>query len=113
MTTTGSVKLNDVVIPGAEARPDITVSIAEFREGGGGPVRLSPALRRYAVTLVSRQAIPLLEGQLPVAAVPAKFTVGMEGGRSFRNCLVAGLASEGSAGGYRLLYTFRCEDVGP
>jgi len=113
MMPAGSVTLNGVVIAGAETRPDITVSIAEFREGGGGLVRLAPGLRRYAVTIVSRDPIVLLESQLPAAATPARFTVGMENGRIFRNCLVAGLASEGTAGGYRLLYAFRCEDVGP
>jgi hypothetical protein len=112
MMPAGSVTLNGVVIAGAETRPDITVSIAEFREGGGGPVRLAPGLRRYAVTIVSRDPIALLESQLPADATPAKFTVG-ENGRTFRNCLVAGLASEGTAGGYRLLYAFRCEDVAP
>ena len=113
MMPAGSVTLNGVASAGAETRPDITVSIAEFREGGGGLVRLAPGLRRYAVTIVSRDPIVLLESQLPAAATPARFTVGMENGRIFRNCLVAGLASEGTAGGYRLLYAFRCEDVAP
>ena len=113
MAPAGSVTLNGVLIAGAEARPDITVSIVEFREGGSDLVRLSPGLRRYAITVVSRDPIPLLESQLPVAAIPVRFTIGMENTRSFRNCLVSGLASEGTARRYRLLYALRCEDVGP
>src|SRR2546430_6895113 len=111
MVPAASITLNGVLIAGTEARPDITVNIVEFREGGGDQVRLSPGLRRYGISVVSRDPIALLESQLPVAAIPAKFTIGMENGRTFRNCLVAGLASEGSAGAYRLIYALRCEDV--
>lgn len=108
-----AITLNGVVIAGAEARPDITVNIVEYREAGDNQPRLLPGLKRYGITVVSRDPIALLESQLPVAAVPARFTIGFQNGRSFHNCLVAGLASEGTAGAYRLLYAFRCEDVAP
>lgn len=108
-----AITLNGVVIAGAEARPDTTVNIVEFREGGDNRVRLSPGVKRFGITVVSRDPIALLESQLPVAAAPARFTIGIQNGRSFHNCLVAGLASEGTAGAYRLLYALRCEDVAP
>ena len=107
------ITLNGMVIAGTEARPDITVNIVEYREAGDNQPRLLPGLKRYGITVVSRDPIALLESQLPVAAVPARFTIGIQNGRTFRNCLVAGLTSEGTAGTYRLLYALRCEDVAP
>ncbi len=108
-----SITLNGVLIAGTEARPDIAVNIVEFREGGSDVVLLLPGLRRYGITVVSRDSIAVLESQMPVAAGPARFTIGLQNGRTFHRCLVAGLTSEGTADGYRLLYALRCEDVAP
>lgn len=113
MGQTASITINGILIGGTEARPDITVNIVEVREGGSNLALLLPGLKRYGITVVSRDPIAVLESQLPVVAIPARFTIGMENGRTFHRCLVAGLTSEGTAGGYRLLYALRCEDVAP
>src|SRR5437867_9466727 len=74
-----SITLNGALISGAETRPDITVNILEFREGGSDQLRLSPGVKRYGITIVSRDPIALLESQLAVTALPTKFTIGTDG----------------------------------
>lgn len=107
------ITVNGVLIAGTEARPDVAVNIVEFREGTSDVVRLIVGTKRYGITIVSRDPIALFDVQLPIAAVPMRFAVAMDNGRTFSNCLVAGLTSEGSAGGHRLIYTLRCENVTP
>ena len=75
-------------------------------------MRVLPGIKRYGVAIVSRAPIAALETQLPVNAAPARFSVGTDGTRVFRNCLLASLGAD-PQDTTRLLYTFRCEDVTP
>jgi hypothetical protein len=109
----GGVTLNGVPLNNVESRPDVTVGVTEYRDGGSDIVRVLPGSKRYAVSLVARDAIPVLEAQLPLSATPARFTVVTENGRTFRNCLVAALSSVDRGLAHRLVYTLRCEDVSP
>ena len=104
-----AVTLNGTSLPQADARPDVTVAIIEVRDGSDPVIRLAPGIKRYGVALASKSSIPALEAELPISSTSARFTVGA-GGRTFRNCLVASLASD-PQDSERLVYTLRCEGV--
>jgi hypothetical protein len=104
-----AVTLNGTALPQADARPDVTVGIVELRENGDPVIRLVPGLKRYGVSVVSKSPIATLEAELPVTSASARFSVGA-GGRTFRNCLVASLASD-PLDNERLVYALRCEGV--
>ena len=104
-----AVTLNGAALPRADARPDVTVAINELREASDPVIRLVPGVKRYGVAIVSKSTIPALEAELPLTTTPARFTVGTDG-RTFRNCVVASLASD-PLDAERLVYTLRCEGV--
>ena len=106
-----AVTINGAIVAAAETRPAITVDVAEYRDGTSNFARLLPGNKHYALSVVSRDPIAVLDAQLPVDAAPAQFTIGADGGRTYLGCVVAGLSSEGSGGGYRYVYALRCVDV--
>ena len=104
-----AVTLNGAALAHAEARPDVTIAITEVRENGGPVIRLAPGIKRYGVSLVTRSPVAVLEAELPISSTSARFSVGADG-RTFRNCVVASLASD-PQDSERLVYALRCEDV--
>ena len=104
-----AVILNGTALPQADARPDVTVAIIEVRESSDPVIRLAPGIKRYGVSVVTKSPIPALEAELPITSASSRFTVGA-GGRTFRNCLVASLATD-PQDSERLVYALRCEGV--
>jgi len=51
----------------------------------------------------------VLEAELPISSTSARFSVSADG-RTFRNCLVASLATDPNDS-ERLIYALRCEGV--
>lgn len=102
-----AVTLNGTVLPQADARPDVSIAIIEVRDGTDPAIRLAPGVKRYGVSIVTRSSIPALEAELPLSATPARFTVSADG-RTFRNCLVASVATDNDS---ELVYALRCEGV--
>ena len=104
-----AVTLNGTALPQADARPDVTVAIVEVRESSDPVIRLAPGIKRYGVSIVTKSPIPALEAELPISSTPSRFTVGADG-RTFRNCVVASLATD-PQDSERLVYAMRCEGV--
>ena len=104
-----AVTLNGTALPQADARPDVTVAVIEVRDGSDPVIRLAPGIKRYGVSIVTRSVIPVLEAELPISATSARFSVGADG-RTFRNCIVASLATD-PQDSERLVYALRCEGV--
>ena len=104
-----AVTLNGITLPQAEARPDVTVAIIEFRESSDPVIRLTPGIKRYGVSIVTKSSISVLEAELPNSSTSARFTVGTDG-RTFRNCVVASLATDPQDSA-QLVYALRCEGV--
>ena len=104
-----TVTLNGTVLPQAEARPDVTIVIIESREGTDPAIRLAPGAKRYGVSVLTRTSIPALEAELPISSTSARFTVNADG-RTFRNCLVASVATDANDS-ERIVYALRCEGV--
>jgi hypothetical protein len=107
------VLLDGVPYPNVELRPEISVDVTELREGEFTLIRLSPGPKRYKASLVTRSPIPSLDSQLQAGVAARRFTVGANNARTFHNCLVAGLGSEGPGDAQRLVYALRCEDFTP
>jgi len=108
-TANAAVTLNGTALPQADARPDVTVGIIEVRENGNPVIQLAPGLKRYGVSVVSKSPIAALEAELPITSTAARFSVAA-GGRTFRNCLVASLATD-PLDNERRVYALRCEGV--
>ena len=104
-----AVTLNGTVLPQADARPDVSIAIIEVRDGTDPATRLAAGVKRYGVSVLARSSIPALEAELPLSSTSARFTVSADG-RTFRNCLVAGLATDPDDS-ERLVYALRCEGV--
>ncbi len=104
-----AVTLNGTVLPQAEARPDVTIAIIEVREGTDPTIRLAPGVKRYGVSVLTKSSVPALEAELPISSTPARFTVSADG-RTFRNCLVASVATDPNDS-ERVVYALRCEGV--
>ena len=104
-----TVTLNGAVLSQADARPDVTVAVVEFRDTSDPTIRVLAGVKRYGVSIVSKSPIAALEAELPLTATAARFSVGA-GGRTFRNCIVASLASD-PLDSERLVYALRCEGV--
>ena len=109
ITANAAVTLNGTALAQADARPDVTVTIVEVRESGDAVIRLLPGIKRYGVSIVTKSPIPALEGELPISSTSARFTVGADG-RTFRNCVVASLATD-PLDSERIVYALRCEGV--
>ena len=106
-----SIAIDSAVIAGAESRPAVTIDVTEFRDGTSSAPRLLAGQKHYSLSVVSRDPITTLEGQLPQTAATKQFTVVTESGRTYVGCLLAGLSSEGTGSGFRYVYALRCADV--
>jgi hypothetical protein len=104
-----AVTLNGTVFPQADARPDVTIAIIEVRDGSDPAIRLAPGVKRYGVSVLTRSSVPALEAELPLGSTSARFTVSADG-RTFRNCLVASVATDANDS-ERIVYALRCEGV--
>jgi hypothetical protein len=104
-----AVTLNGTLLPQAQARPDVTIAIIEVRDGGDPATRLAQGIKRYGVSVMTKSSISALEAELPIGSTSARFSVSADG-RTFRNCLVASLATDPNDS-ERLVYALRCEGV--
>ena len=104
-----AVTLNGTVLPQADARPDVSIAIVEVRDGTDPAIRLLSGVKRYGVSVLTKTSIPALEAELPISSTSARFTVSADG-RTFRNCLVASLATDANDS-ERIVYALRCEGV--
>jgi hypothetical protein len=106
----GGVAVNGVAIPDARTRLDITVDIAEFREGGNPVALLLQGHKHYVLTVRAPSPVALFDAELPAGPAPNRFSVRVEDGREFTRCLVAGLATRDRPRPF--VYALQCENVG-
>jgi len=105
------VTLDGVVVPEASATMSIDVDITEFREGGGGQCpRLLPGCPKLEVCIVAPAPVAPLDAQL-AGASPARFSVGVEDGRTFGRCVPASLETKGGKHRKHYDYCLRCEGL--
>jgi len=117
----GGVTVNGAVVPHATSTTSTSVDITEFREGGDSTCsRLLADCKHYAVCINSPAAIAVLDAVLPQSAASTRFSVGVEDGRQFSQCLLSTVNTNTSAGpGFAhfdnsprpYTYCFKCEDV--
>ncbi len=107
----GAVIVGGVVVPKASSTVEITQDVIEVREGGDPNPILVPGAKRYGVCLVTPAPVAALDAELPRADTVTRMSVQIEDGRTFGQCLVASLKTDGSGGKRRLTYCLRCEDV--
>jgi hypothetical protein len=105
------IAVNGAVVPKASSSIDSTQDVIEFRDGGNPNILLIPGLKRFAVCVIAPAPIAMLDAELPLGVTPSRFTVRVEDGREFGQCLLANLKAEGSGGKRRLSYCLRCENV--
>ena len=103
------VTLDGTVVPRATTTMSIPVDVTEYRELGTCP-HLLPGCPKPSVCVTASGAIASLDAQF-AGAVAARFTVGVEDGRSFSNCVPISLNSDGTGGKRRYVYCLRCEAV--
>lgn len=106
-----NVAVNGLDVPKASSSIDSTQDILEFREGGNPNILLVPSVKRFAVCVIAPAPIAALDAELTLGDTPSRFTVRVEDGREFGQCLLASLRAEGSGGKRRLSYCLRCENV--
>jgi hypothetical protein len=107
----GGVTVSGTTIPHATSTISTTVDITEFREGTGDRcARLLSGCKHYAVCVVSPAPVAVLDAVLPQSAVVPSFSVGVEDGREFSQCLLSGLSTANN-GKPTFTYCFKCEDV--
>ena len=107
----GGVTVNGTAVPHATSTISTTVDITEFREGGGDRCgRLLSGCKHYAVCVVSPAPVPMLDAVLPQSAAAPSFSVEVEDGREFSQCLLSGLTTTNN-GRPTFTYCFKCEDV--
>jgi len=105
------VAIDGSPVPKASSTIDSTQDVIEFREGGNPNIALVPGLKRFAVCVIAPAPIAALDAELPLGDPPTRFTVRVEDGREFGQCLLANLKAEGAGGKRRLTYCLRCENV--
>lgn len=108
LAAAGEVTLDGTVIPEASATMSIDVGITEFREGGAQCPRLLPGCPKLEVCIATRAPVAPLDAQLAGAA-PARFSVGVEDGRTFGRCVPASLETKSSKHRKQYDYCLRCE----
>ena len=103
------VTLDGVLVPSAVSSMTIEVDVTEFREGGepNQCPRLIAGCAHPQVTLHTPERVTVLDAQL-TGATSAQFTVGVEDGRLFHNCVVKSLEARGKR---RYHYGMACEGV--
>jgi hypothetical protein len=104
------VTLDGVALPRATSTMSIPVDVTEFREGGGGCPRLLPGCAKPTVCVTVATPVPALDGQV-AGNPPARFSVGVEDGRTFVQCLLASLNTDGGGARRHYVYCLRCEGV--
>jgi hypothetical protein len=104
------VTLDGAVVPKATSIMSIPVDVTEFREGGSECPVLLPGCPKPRVCVTAPAPIAPLDAQL-AGAPPARFTVGVEDGRSFGRCVILSLDTSGAGSKRRYLYCLRCEGV--
>jgi hypothetical protein len=103
------VTLDGVPVPKAVSRMTIDVDLTEFRDGGepNQCPQLIAGCVHPQVSLHTAERVAVLDAQLTGAA-SAQFTVGVEDGRLFHNCVVKSLEAKGKR---RYHYGMVCEGV--
>jgi hypothetical protein len=104
------VTLDGAVVPKATTSMSIPVDVTEFREGGSACPILLPGCPEPKVCVTTPAPIAPLDAQL-AGAPSARFTVGVEDGRSFGRCVMLSLDTTGAGGKRRYVYCLRCEGV--
>jgi hypothetical protein len=107
-TRAAEVTLDGAVVPKASSTMSIPVVVTEFRESGLC-ARLIPGCAKPTVCITAPSAVAALDGQLAGAAA-ARFSVGVEDGRVFSQCVLASLDTD-AAPRRRYVYCLRCEGV--
>ncbi len=115
LVSTGSaraagVTLDGTAIPDASSKLSIDVGITEFREGGEQCPRLLPSCPKLEVCIDAPAPVARLDAQL-AGATAARFSVGVEDGRSFGRCIPASLETKGSKHRKHYDYCLRCETL--
>jgi hypothetical protein len=109
----GPVLLDGTPLPNAVSTIRDTVDVTEFREGTGDPcaIRLLPGCAHHAVCIETPAPVATLEAGLvpPGSAMPGRFAVTVEDGRTFASCVLTGLTTDGAGRKRRYSYCFRCE----
>lgn len=109
VTRAAEVTLDGAVIPKATSTMSIPVDITEFREIGSCPL-LIPGCPKPTVCITAPSAVAALDGQL-AGAPAARFSVGVEDGRVFAQCVLASLDTDTPGPRRRYVYCLRCEGV--
>jgi hypothetical protein len=104
------VTLDGVAIPRASSTMSIDVGITEFRDGGEQCPRLIAGCPNLKVCIGAPARLASLDAQLAGAA-PARFSVGVEDGRSFAQCVPASLETRGPRQRKHYEYCLRCEGL--
>lgn len=104
------VTLDGIVVPDASATMSIDVPITEYRDGTEQCPRLLAGCPNLAVCIAGPARIAPLDAQL-AGASPARFTVGVEDGRSFGRCVPASLETKGGKHRKHYEYCLRCETL--
>jgi hypothetical protein len=104
------VTLDGIVVPEASATMSIDVPITEYRDGTEQCPRLIPGCPKLEVCIAAPARVAPLDAQL-AGATPARFTVGVEDGRSFGRCVPASLETRGGKHRKHYEYCLRCETL--
>lgn len=108
------VTVNNVAVPQATSTINNLIDITQFRSGADAsscPTLLS-GCKHYGVCVLSPAPVGVLDAVFPQSATPPQFTVGVEDGRQFLQCLLNTLnAASGPNGTRTYAYCFECEDV--
>ena len=110
----GAVSLNGTVVPRATSMINSTVDLTPFRDGTEPCARLIAGCKHYAVCISAPAPIAALDAALPQAATPSFFSVGVEDGRQFSQCLLSSLmTSDKGDDGWKAVYKYclQCLDV--
>ena len=104
------VTLDGIVVPDASATMSIDVPITEYRDGAEQCPRFLPGCPQLEVCIAAPARVAPLDAQLS-GATPARFTVGVEDGRSFGRCVPASLETKGGKHRKHYEYCLRCESL--
>lgn len=104
------VTLNGTEIARATSTMSVHVDVTEFRDGGSLCAQLIRGCAKPTVCVNAPAPVAALDAQLAGAA-PAKFTVGVEDGRHFAQCVLASLDTTGAASKRRYAYCLLCEGI--
>jgi hypothetical protein len=113
-TNAADVTVNNTAVPQAISTINNLIDITEFRSGGDAsacPILLS-GCKHYGVCILSPAPVGVLDAVFPQSVTPPQFTVGVEDGRQFLQCLLNTLnVGPGTNGNRTYTYCFECENV--